>query len=126
MRQSSSLVDDGDLLDSGIALAYAGRYEDAIRALTLIADKDKPEVWNFLGYSTRKSGRLAEGLTFYRKAIEIDPDYTLARAYMGEAHLTAGDRNAAVAQLREIERRDGRDSEAYVYLASALENRAQY
>jgi hypothetical protein len=45
---------------------------------------------------------------------------------MGEAWLTVGDRDKAVAQLREIERRDGRTSKAYVYLASVLNDRRQY
>jgi predicted Zn-dependent protease len=124
--ESSSSLDDTDLLDSGIALAYAGRYEDAIRALKLISDTSDPQVWNFLGYATRKSGDVTGGLAYYGKALAIDPDFTLARAYMGEAFLTIGDRQAATAQLRDIERRDGREGEAYVYLANALENSAQY
>jgi hypothetical protein len=60
VREQSSSLDDGDLLDSAIALAYAGRHDDAIRVLNLVSDKDNPEVWNFLGYSTRK-GRQARG-----------------------------------------------------------------
>ncbi|WP_421852861.1 tetratricopeptide repeat protein [Oricola sp.] len=126
VRQSSENVEDGDLLDSAIAFANGGRYDDAISALHLIGDTSDPEVWNYLGFATRKSGDLKGGLAYYRKALEVDPDYTLARAYMGEAFLTAGDRPAAVAQLREIERRDGRQGRAYTYLASALENQRQY
>jgi predicted Zn-dependent protease len=124
--EKSSSVDDGDLLDSAIAYAYAERYGDAIRALKLISDDNNPTVLNYLGYATRKSGDLAGGLAYYRKAIAADPDYTLARAYMGEAYLTAGDRPAAMAQLREIERREGSGGEAYAYLAEALDGQGRY
>ena len=126
VRQSSSNLRDEDLLDSAIVFAHGGRYDDAINALRLIEGTDNPEVWNYLGFATRKSGDLKGGLAYYRRALAIDPGYTLARAYMGEAFLTAGDRPAALAQLREIERRDGREGRAYTYLANALDERRQY
>lgn len=121
-----SQLGDQQLLDNGRALAYAGRYGEAITVLNMVSDRNDPEVWNFLGYSTRKSGDIAKGIGFYQQALAIDPDYTLARAYMGEAYLDSGDRNAAVAQLGEIERRDGRTGKAYAYLSEALEGKAIY
>jgi len=38
-----------------------------------------------------------------------DPDNTLARSYLGQAHVAQGDLGAARDQLRQIRARGGRD-----------------
>lgn len=124
--EDSASLDDSDFLHAGTALAYAGLYEEAIALLRRVSDDASREKWNMLGYATRKSGSMEEGVSYYRKALDIDPDYTLARAYMGEALLTAGDRPAALVQLAEIETREGRDTRAWVYLKKALDGGYSY
>lgn len=108
------------LYEGGYDLAMAGRYEEAIRILALAPDKADPRVLNYLGYAHRKAGRIDVGLGYYREALRINPDYTLARAYMGEAFLMRGDIASAKAQLDEIARRAGTASAEYRLLADEI------
>ena len=48
---------------------------------------------------------MQKGLKYYQAALAVDPDYTLARSYMGEAFLQLGYRDKAVEQLAEIKLR---------------------
>lgn len=114
-----SFTDDA-LFENGRALAYLGRFDEAVTVLSMIGDRDRPDVLNYLGYATRNAGDLRAGLAFYRRAITLDPNYTLARAYMGQALLLDGDKSGALAQLDEIERRCGRDCRGYAELAEAI------
>ncbi len=119
-KEQSSQLDDRQRFDNAVALAYAGRFEEALPLLLAISDRNDAGVLNYLGYVTRNLGDLEGGLAFYRQAIAINPDYTLARSYMGQALLLSGDRDGALAQLDEIEKRAGRDAREYVQLAEAL------
>ena len=117
----SSLHDDDSIYEAGRDLAYAGRYDEAIEILTLARNKADPRVLNFLGYSHRKSGRVKVGLGYYQEALRANPDYTLAREYLGEAHLQLGDVAGAREQLREIEKRRGKGCAEYAELAKQIE-----
>jgi tetratricopeptide (TPR) repeat protein len=117
-------VDDDSLYEAGRDLALAGRYGEAITMLSLVADKSDPRVLNYLGYSHRKSGRVQVGLGYYAEALRADPDYTLAREYLGEAYLTLGDIAGAKAQLAEIEKRCGKGCTEYAELALQIERAA--
>ncbi len=117
--EEQSSMNDADLLDNGRALAYAGRFDEAIVVLSKIEHRDA-EVLNYLGFSTRNAGNVDKGLSYYNAALALDPDYTLARSYMGQALLEKGDRRGAMIQLDEIERRVGTDAREYKLLAHAL------
>lgn len=114
-----SLNDDA-LFENGRALAYLGRFDEAVTVLGMIEDQNRPDVLNYLGYATRNAGDLQTGIAHYRRAIALDPDYTLARSYMGQALLLDGDRAGAIAQLDAIETRCGRDCRGYAELAEAI------
>jgi hypothetical protein len=114
-------IDDDILYENGRDLALAGRYDEAITVLSLAADKTDPRILNYLGYAHRKSGRILVGLGYYQEALRNDPDYTLVREYLGEAHLQLGDVEAAREQLVEIEKRCGRGCPEYVELATEIE-----
>lgn len=120
--QAKSGIDDDSLYEAGRDLALAGRYDEAIKVLTLASDKSDPRILNYLGYSHRKAGRVTVGLGYYQEALRQNPDYTLAREYMGEAYLQKGDLASARAQLSEIEKRAGRDSKEYAELARQIED----
>ncbi|MEM9573901.1 MAG: hypothetical protein AAF870_01585 [Pseudomonadota bacterium] len=117
--EEKSSMNDADLLDNGRALAYAERFDEAIAVLSKIEIRDA-EVLNYLGYATRNAGDVEKGLSFYRAALDLDPDYTLARSYMGQALLNKGDRRGALIQLDEIEKRVGSETREYKMLAHAL------
>lgn len=116
----SSSLDTDSLYETGRALAYAGRYEEAIDILKLAEDRNDPRVLNMLGYSHRKQGHLLIGLGYYEEALRIDPDHVLTREYMGEAFLQMGDLASARSQLDEIARRAGADSKEYGELAAHI------
>lgn len=101
----SSNLDDDNLYEAARDLAYAKRYEEALNVLKLASNKKDPRILNYLGYTTRKTGDVKKGLTYYQAAIDINPDYTLARSYMGEAYLQLGDVANAKLQLKEIKLR---------------------
>lgn len=124
VKEEESSLNDSDLLDNGRALAYAGRFEEAVKVLDKIENKQTAEVQNYLGFSSRNAGDLDKGLAHYRVALSIDPDYTLARSYMGQALLKKGDRAAAVIQLSEIKSRVGTDAREYKLLAASLQEHA--
>lgn len=113
-------LDDENLFAAARDLAYHSRYDEAIAVLQLVEDKTAPRVLNYMGYSTRKLGRVEEGLTYYRAALKADPDYTLVREYMGEAFLQLGQVDKAKEQLVEIEKRCGTDCREYALLNAQI------
>lgn len=117
--EEQSLNDDA-LLNNATALAYAERYNEAITVIGMMKEANTAPALNMLAYSTRNLGDLEGGLALYRAALAIDPDYTLARSYMGQALLQSGNRRAAMIELDEIERRSGTDNRPYQLLAKAL------
>ncbi len=120
VKSSSGIVPDGDLYEQGRALALAGEFGRAIEVLNAIKDKDQPGVLNYLGYAHRKAGMFEEGIAYYHQALAIDPDYVLAREYLGEGYVAAGKVNLARQQLQEIGTRCGTNCEEYIELAEVI------
>lgn len=116
----TGLVDDDALYAELRRLAYAGRYEPAARLLAAMRERDTPRVLTAEGFILRRTGRVEEGLAAYARALAIDPEFHLARAYLGLYHLETGDRAAARRQLDEIEALGGAGSEGWRMLEEAL------
>lgn len=114
------MLDDQSVYEAGRDLAYAGRYDEAIAVLETATNKEDPRILNFLGYANRKSGRVNVGLGYYAEALRVDPDYTLAREYLGEAYIQIGDLGKARAQLLQIEQRKGKNCPEYRALSAGL------
>ena len=55
----------------------------------------------YLGYSNRKAGRLEIGITYYSKALAIDPSLPAAHEMRGLIYDAMGDFERADAELRE-------------------------
>jgi tetratricopeptide (TPR) repeat protein len=121
VAQRQGMFDDDRIYETGRALAMWGRYDEAIMVLSLAVDKTDPRILNYLGYSHRKEGRVLVGLGYYEEALRNDPDYTLVREYMGEAHLQLGDVAAARAQLNEIRTRCGTSCSEYTQLSLQID-----
>lgn len=117
-----SNLDTDSIHDYGSGLAREGRYGEAIEVLSLAADRGDPRVLNYLGYAHRMQGRINVGLGYYREALAIDPDFVLAREYMGEAYLQAGDVDAAMGQLAEIGKRCGTGCAEYEALSARIDD----
>jgi len=122
VNPQEGMLDDDSIYDAGHALAMAGRYDEAIGVLSLAANKQDPRILNYLGYSHRHSGRVTVGLGYYEEALRIDPNYTLVREYLGEAHLQIGDLAGAREQLSEIEKRTGKGSREYGMLSEQIDH----
>ncbi len=119
--EKTSAVGDDSLYEYGRMLALRGRYGEAIEVLSLASDKNDPRILNYLGFSHRKQGRVEVGLGYYEEALKANPDYTLAREYMGEAYIQIGDVASAKAQLSEIEKRCGTGCDEYAELAKQID-----
>ena len=122
VKPEYGMLDDDSIYEAGHDLAMAGRYDEAISVLTLAANKQDPRILNYLGYSHRHSGRVTVGLGYYEEALRIDPNYTLVREYLGEAHLQIGDLAGAQEQLQEIEKRTGKGSREYGMLSEQIDH----
>jgi tetratricopeptide (TPR) repeat protein len=117
--QSGALSDD-TLYGAARELAYDGQYDNALKVLAVAENQNDPRILNYKGFANRKAGRMEEGMAYYQAALAIDPDYILARSYMGQALVSEGDFLGARDQLLEIEARGGRDTWAYAALEKAL------
>jgi len=100
--------------------AYAGKYREAIALLEPIKHTLDPRVLNFLGFSNRKLGRIDTGLAYYKRALEINPDYTLARSYLGEGYLQIDRLDLAKVELGEIGARCGTFCDEYIVLQKEI------
>lgn len=120
IKSSASLLTDDDRYFAARELAYEGRYVSAMMVLDSAENQNDPRILNYRGFTHRKMGDIDTAMTYYQAALKIDPDYNLARSYMGQGLIAQGDVVAALGQLREIEARGGRDTWAYAALDQAL------
>ncbi len=123
--QESGLTDDV-LFDAAREFAHAGQYEHALNALDAMLEENTARILNYRGFANRKAGRHELGMSYYRRALALDPDHHMARSYMGQALAERGDLSGARMQLREIRARGGRDSWAYESLRLALAGTGTY
>jgi tetratricopeptide (TPR) repeat protein len=120
VKAQSGLLPDEELYQQGRALAKLGQYDWAIEVLGAVQNRNDPRVLNYIGYSHRKAGRLEIGITYYRQALAIDPNFNLAREYLGEGYIAAGRTDLARAELAAIARSCGTGCEEYRDLSQAL------
>ncbi|MFN0264402.1 tetratricopeptide repeat protein [Tepidamorphus sp. 3E244] len=118
----SNAIDNEARIIYGLSLAKAERYDEALAVLATAADQNDPRVLNYTGYSLRKSGKVEEGIGYYKQALAADPNYVQAREYLGEAYLTLGRLDLAEEQLAEIEKRCVADCDTYLDLSDQIED----
>lgn len=118
---------DSDTLYKAVReLAYAGRYQDAIKVLDQMPEQLSDRVLTYRGFTARKLGRAEIANAYYTQAIEVNPDNILARSYMGQGLVEAGDKVAALTQLREIQNRGGTGTWSEVSLRTAIQTGTTY
>jgi tetratricopeptide (TPR) repeat protein len=108
-----------ELFYAGYWLAKSGKYEEALTYLSR-ADRQDERVLTYIGFATRKLGRVDAALGFYAKALALNPNYSVARAYLGEAFLTKGKPERARGELSEIAERCGTTCAEYADLAGRI------
>lgn len=122
----SSHLDEDTLYRAVREVAYAGRYEDAITILDQMPNQQSDLVMTYRGFTARKMGNLELANAFYEEAIALNPNNITARSYMGQGFVEAGDKIAAMTQLREIRARGGVGTWSEQSLARALETGKGY
>jgi tetratricopeptide (TPR) repeat protein len=80
------------------------QYAEAIPLLQkVVADNPRDaDAWNYLGFASRKLGKLQEALGYYQKALALDPKHKGANEYLGELYLMMNDLPKAEAQLATL------------------------
>lgn len=121
VKKTSENLSDDDLYSEAVVQAKNGDYDEALDLLSRIKDQNQARVLNYIGYSTRKKGDLDKGISFYHKALKIDPNYILAREYLGEGYLQKGLIDKAKVELGEIGKRCGTSCEEYIELAQKID-----
>lgn len=115
----ASTNDQATLYQSLRELAWAGRYDDALRVLALLDENDK--TLNYQGFIARSLGDWTAAEGFYTAALSANPDNLLARSYYGQGLTERGDLDGAKLQLREIRQRGGRQSWPEIALRLKIE-----
>jgi Flp pilus assembly protein TadD len=78
-------------------------YAAALTELRDIAeDVQQADVYNLLGFALRKTGDFKTSLTYYTKALELQPDHKAAREYLGELYVETGNMEKAKEQLAAL------------------------
>ena len=109
-KTAEDLIDDEEyaqaipLLEKSIK--EKGEYADAL---------------NLLGYSHRKLGHMDQAMTFYTKALSMEPQHLGANEYMGELYLEMNDVAKAEERLGVLKSACG-DCEEFEDLEEAIED----
>jgi tetratricopeptide (TPR) repeat protein len=81
-------------------------FKAALAELTpMLATYQHADVYNLMGFSLRKTGDYKQAYTYYRKALDFDPEHKGALEYLGELYVETGQLDKArenVARLREL------------------------
>ena len=82
---------DAPDLTSVRAKIKAKDFKAALAELTpMLATNQHADVYNLMGFSLRKTGDYKQAYTFYRKALEFDPEHKGALEYLGELYVETG------------------------------------
>ncbi len=83
----------------------AKNYAGALAELRGLAQgSPQADIYNLMGFTLRKTGDYRTSLTYYTKALELQPDHRAAREYLGELYIETGDMAHARQQLTELTR----------------------
>jgi tetratricopeptide (TPR) repeat protein len=97
---------DAPDLTSVRAKIKAKDFKAAMAELTpMLETHQHADVYNLMGFSLRKTGDTKQAYTFYRKALEFDPEHKGALEYLGELYVEIGQVDKArenVALLKKL------------------------
>jgi tetratricopeptide (TPR) repeat protein len=83
---------DAPDLTSVRAKIKAKDFKAALAELTpLLETHQHADVYNLMGFSLRKTGDYKQAYTFYRKALDFDPEHKGALEYLGELYVETGE-----------------------------------
>ena len=79
------------LYDQGFAASNNNDYKGALSLFmeALKDDPNNPDILNMVAHTQRKLGDINDALANYQKALELRPNFPVAREYLGEAYIQA-------------------------------------
>jgi tetratricopeptide (TPR) repeat protein len=78
-------------------------YKSALAELRDLAeDTQNADVYNLLGFTLRKTGDYSTSLSYYTKALDLQPEHKAAREYLGELFVETGQIDKAKEQLAAL------------------------
>ena len=82
------------------------KFSEAIEKLNdaLFYDNKDADIYNYLGFSHRKLGKMEDAALFYNKALEINPKHKGALEYQGEMFLTLNQIGKAEENLKKLDK----------------------
>ncbi len=120
LKMKADAMPDDDMANYAWVLAKADRYDESLEVLDLLHDQNTPKALNYRGFATRKLGRTDEGIGYYLKSVQLDPNYAQVREYLGEAYVIKGRVDLAKDQLNTIKTLCGTGCEEYEDLNKAI------
>lgn len=96
---------------------WAGAVRELVPIVETVADAD---AFNLLAFSLRNQGHHDAAFIYYFKALDLDPDHTSAREYLGELYVKLGQFDKAREQLDRLERLCPQGCEERDDLAAAI------
>jgi tetratricopeptide (TPR) repeat protein len=80
-------------------------YKGALAELTpMLEQYQHADVYNLMGFSLRKTGDQKQAFTFYRKALDFDPQHKGALEYLGELYVETGQIEKAKANADQLKK----------------------
>jgi tetratricopeptide (TPR) repeat protein len=96
---------DAPDLASVRAKIKAKDFKAALAELTpMLETHQHADVYNLMGFSLRKTGDYTQAYTFYRKALEFDPEHKGALEYLGELYVETGQIEKAKENVVQLKR----------------------
>ena len=62
-------------------------------------DKDNPDILNYMGFTSRKSGNFEDAEKFYLKGLSVDPNHRGINEYLGELYVATNRMDLAKERL---------------------------
>jgi Flp pilus assembly protein TadD len=97
---------DNPAYGQAVTLVKAGNYAGAVPLLetTVSDDPTNADALNYLGYSHRQLGDRDQALSYYQKALTLEPKHLGANEYLGELYLLEGDVSKAEERLAVLDK----------------------
>ena len=96
---------DAPDLTSVRAKIKAKDFKAALEELTpMLTTYQHADVYNLMGFSLRKTGDYQQAYTFYRKALDFDPDHKGALEYQGELYVETGQLEKAKENMARLQK----------------------
>jgi cytochrome c-type biogenesis protein CcmH/NrfG len=120
-RTSSGNGDDDLLPTSTTGVVESDEYEQELRA-TVTADPSNAQALAALGNYLALTGQMTEAITWYEKALDLEPENWDVRLDFARSLADNGKRNDAELQFKKVTEGDPSNPQAHYYLAELYRN----